>query len=357
MKITSPASAYILRFVKVKQVIEALFPNGRGDLVGCPFHEDDLPSLQVYPDGSAHCFGCGKHISDIVTLVSEAANIDSKNALSYLYRMFTTFIPDSEVEAYQRCLWEKSEFAQAYLDLERNLPTNVSKQFELGYSLAHNSIVIPIRDRLGVCVGLKERNLDEEKCKYTNTKGSVIRLFPAKRALFERKMILVEGEFDAMVGRAYGLPTYSLTGGAQSWSEIDADLFNGKAVWILYDNDKPGREGAATLARQLRNLAVSVEIIHPLGEEKDLTDWSKSCVEKVSGLVDVLNSFVWLEKKKEESRCPTCGQILAPGARCVAQTGFTKSSKQKSAPGIRQGVSSSSGKRRGARRTSRADRS
>jgi DNA polymerase I-like protein with 3'-5' exonuclease and polymerase domains len=33
----------------------------RGDKICCPYHADRTPSLQIYPDGHFHCFGCGAH--------------------------------------------------------------------------------------------------------------------------------------------------------------------------------------------------------------------------------------------------------------------------------------------------------
>lgn len=29
----------------------------------CPYHEESTPSMVIYPDGWAHCFGCGAHVS------------------------------------------------------------------------------------------------------------------------------------------------------------------------------------------------------------------------------------------------------------------------------------------------------
>jgi DNA primase len=33
----------------------------RNNMLRCPFHEDEKPSLKVYPDTNTfHCFGCGR---------------------------------------------------------------------------------------------------------------------------------------------------------------------------------------------------------------------------------------------------------------------------------------------------------
>jgi len=41
------------------RVLAGRSPNRAGKVL-CPFHDDTVPSLQLYPDGSFYCFGCGK---------------------------------------------------------------------------------------------------------------------------------------------------------------------------------------------------------------------------------------------------------------------------------------------------------
>jgi DNA polymerase I-like protein with 3'-5' exonuclease and polymerase domains len=46
--------------------------------ISCPFHNDPNPSLQIYPDGHYHCYGCGAH-GDIEEL-PEATPVPAPNA-------------------------------------------------------------------------------------------------------------------------------------------------------------------------------------------------------------------------------------------------------------------------------------
>jgi DNA primase len=42
----------------------------RNHMLRCPFHEDDKPSLKIYPQtDSFHCFGCGKS-GDVIEFCS-----------------------------------------------------------------------------------------------------------------------------------------------------------------------------------------------------------------------------------------------------------------------------------------------
>lgn len=43
--------------------------NGATGMVLCPFHDDRRPSARVFPDGSFHCYVCGKHANNRVELI------------------------------------------------------------------------------------------------------------------------------------------------------------------------------------------------------------------------------------------------------------------------------------------------
>lgn len=63
----------------------------------CPFHEDDSPSLVIYPppQNEFHCFGCGKH-GDVLNFYAEVNGISFKTALD---RLAYTYIPNYEPES------------------------------------------------------------------------------------------------------------------------------------------------------------------------------------------------------------------------------------------------------------------
>ncbi len=56
-----------------------------GNLVGlCPFHDDHVPSLTVYPrTGTFYCFGCGKR-GDVITFIREIEHLGFGQALDRL---------------------------------------------------------------------------------------------------------------------------------------------------------------------------------------------------------------------------------------------------------------------------------
>src|SRR5260221_2628824 len=52
-----------------------------GESVGlCPFHREETGSFTVYPDGHAHCFGCGRHHRDVIDLCADLDGLELREA-------------------------------------------------------------------------------------------------------------------------------------------------------------------------------------------------------------------------------------------------------------------------------------
>ena len=87
-------------------------------------------------------------------------------------------------------------------------------------------------------------------------------------------VIVVEGEKDVETCRALGLPATTNCGGAEKWRPEYAELFAGKDVVILRDNDEAGQHHARVVSRALATAAGSIRILCPSKLPKgDVTDW------------------------------------------------------------------------------------
>lgn len=86
---------------------------------------------------------------------------------------------------------------------------------------------------------------------------------------------VVEGEKDVDQLRALGLTATCNPMGAGKWRKSYNRYLQGKAVIILPDNDKPGRDHAQDVARNLHGVAASVKVIELPGlpEKGDAYDW------------------------------------------------------------------------------------
>lgn len=95
------------------------------------------------------------------------------------------------------------------------------------------------------------------------------------KAIAEGKPIFVpEGEkdVDTLTKRGYTATTY---GAVNDWQSEFATLFKGAEVYILADNDEPGRKVANTILSDLKGIAKSAKVIVPVPDipKADISDF------------------------------------------------------------------------------------
>lgn len=101
--------------------------------------------------------------------------------------------------------------------------------------------------------------------KYMTSPGDRPRLYNTPDLLVPSpRAAITEGEFDAAVASAAGIPAVGVPG-STSWQPWFREPFLGyEVVYILADGDDPGRKFASTVARQLPNAKV---IQYPPGHD------------------------------------------------------------------------------------------
>ena len=95
----------------------------------------------------------------------------------------------------------------------------------------------------------------------------------------------MEGEKDADRLASLGFVATTNAGGAGKWRDEYSEYLRGRHVVIIPDNDEPGREHAAKVARSLQGIAASVRILElpNLPPKGDVSDWLDA-----GGVVDEL---------------------------------------------------------------------
>lgn len=92
-----------------------------------------------------------------------------------------------------------------------------------------------------------------------------------------RRVIVTEGEKSADAARSIGLVATTSSGGSQAANKTDWRPLAGKEVWLLPDNDEPGRKYAETVASILAKLApatvVRIVALPGLPKRGDIVDW------------------------------------------------------------------------------------
>jgi len=125
----------------------------------------------------------------------------------------------------------------------RGISTKTLDDFLISWN--GNEIVIPIRDSNNKIIFNKYRR-DPEKNngpKYRYDKGGTCSIF--NLADIESNIIICcEGELEAVLLHSIGYSAISSTGGSQSFLKEWYELFQGKKVYICFDNDDAGITGA-----------------------------------------------------------------------------------------------------------------
>lgn len=128
--------------------------------------------------------------------------------------------------------------------------------------------------------------LDDRKPKYLYDKGAKVTLFGADQ-IFDLKggpVLITEGELDALVAWSQNIPAVSSTGGALSFQKEWASAFLGHQVYVCFDNDDTGAEGAVKVLDVLPNSYVV--LVPETPGVKDISDY----VQRGGDLHDLLKT-------------------------------------------------------------------
>lgn len=215
----------------------------------CPFHDDHAPSMQISPaTGLWHCFTC-KQGGDVFEFVMRKEGVGFPEALALLGdKLGIVPVPQSQIVA-----------CYDYTDEQGNLLYQVVR-------LQPKSFY--------------QRHPDGNNGWIKNLKG--VRLVPYRlpeliEAISNKEPVfIVEGEKDADNWWAQiGLPVTCNSGGAVKWPDDFKCFFENAVVYIIPDNDKPGREHARRIASSLHSITKKVKILElpDLPEKGDVSDW------------------------------------------------------------------------------------
>src|SRR5712691_3000461 len=110
--------------------------------------------------------------------------------------------------------------------------------------------------------------------KMVTTPGAHAELYDWQTVLAKPEQIIIcEGEFDRLVLESGGLAAVTSTGGAatfrREWAEAFRDI---STIYVCFDNDTAGREGAERVARLIPQARI-VRLPEEVGEGGDVTDF------------------------------------------------------------------------------------
>ena len=299
----------------------------------CPFHDEKTPSFVIQKgDSHYHCFGCGAH-GDAIEFLMSHLKMSFQEAVESLAERFHVSLEEVDREnrpkgpsklLLKEALEAACQFYQFYLlhTLEghaaldylysRGIDLDFIRTFEIGLapkgavflkamweqkmsnelleeaglyskgrSFFADRIAIPIRDSVGAVIGFSARKYKEETFggKYINTPETP--LFKKSKVLFglsfsrkmiakERKVLIVEGQFDALRLIHSGYPWTVAGQGTAFGEEMVKELIHlgVRKVYLALDGDKAGREAAVKIGNFFQKEGIEVLVV-PLPETFD----------------------------------------------------------------------------------------
>lgn len=305
-------------------------PNAEGEwAMFCPFHEGDSrdhdPSASINPAKRVwKCFaecghgsikgllerlerdGPGEKAADgtVIDFESEKRRRrpGSKTEPSVQINM-------GMVEGWVGALKTNTKAIEDFM-FKRGLSETTIEKFLIGFDRARQAYTIPVFDRNGELLNVRYYRPNKHP-RYQNTSGyGDVTLYPWSILNEDHKgLVICEGELDALTLIQRGIPAISGTGGAGTWNEAWNLAFKGLQVYICYDRDKRGRDGAQKVAHNLRKVAKSIRIVElpfPFKNDhgEDITDFFVQYGKSVDEFRELLKKSerIGQPKKKEAAK-------------------------------------------------------
>lgn len=246
----------------------------------CPVHGDSKASLSINLDnGKWHCFGCDKGGNTPISFYQFLYECDDQDAQEELKVICGLDVsPVDDYKLAHRVLLGDSE-AIKYLN-DRGITNDTIKAYQIGWD--KKRYWIPIFDWGKNLRNVRKhlRGSSETEVKDISSFGGTgaIRLYPIDN-LRSNIIYIFEGELDCLLAITLGLNAITVTGGAGSWNLKFNKYFAEKTVYVCYDIDKPGHDGARKIAQHILDYAKIVYTIDlptaGLPSNGDFTDFIK----------------------------------------------------------------------------------
>lgn len=167
---------------------------------------------------------------------------------------------------------------------------NVHEELRLGYEGAGISFPVLMNDILmGSC-----RYMPEGEPKTKLSKGAKNLIFPYDLWNRDKPTLLTAGFKDCTTARAYGFNAITFTHGEGSLPRLFKHAFKDKKIYIAYDNDPAGKQGAiktAVFIRESGGYPYIVDLSTVCAEHgEDIHDFFKKYKKSSTDLKDILNT-------------------------------------------------------------------
>lgn len=248
----------------IRKIYSSIFPdidldntNEQGKVqVYCPFHQDNKKSAGINPsDGFFNCFTCEEHRN--LTFEKFIMHYYKTNSVQEALKLIKIKDQELNLNDADLGLYKLCNDADTYWRLVNSLEIdhNTICNLKLAKTDKSNYLVqIPILID-GSLYGYKFyepfTKSPEQPKSYTTTGIPNGLIIPHDLWVNDpRPTLICEGEKDMLIARSRGFNSICFTGGCKA-HPLMSKYFEGKEVYIAYDNDEAGKEGAAYLANYL----------------------------------------------------------------------------------------------------------
>jgi len=241
----------------------------------CPQCSDNKWHFYIHKDtGCWDCKKCGGN-GCLYDLIGKKVFDDNRKFLPQIQK--TIIMPEqTQFDVWHELLFNNQK-ALSYLKNIRMFTEDTIKYFYLGYKNMDNKdwIVIPYCEN-GKLVNAKSRTIPPDVKDFRRIPDCKSTLFNQDCLALYSEIYLTESETDAMMLWQMGFKNVvaSVLGASGNKEEWIAMLNKMKKIYVVYDIDKAGRDGAKKIIQKLgvnRCCDIVLDFIHP--EAKDVCDW------------------------------------------------------------------------------------
>jgi hypothetical protein len=258
--------------------------NGEWDMY-CPIHEDKKRSASINVlTGAWYCFGgCGGGgVLDLIRAKSRwfPPGVAATNG-GHRHKLQSRAIESVNIATIKG--WASAllsnEYALDYLVTERGIHTKTLMDFDIGWDDGREVYTIPVYgDKNEIWNVRRYTPRPKGSTKIWNITGMrPTELYPFGILAEAERIVICEGEWDALLTIQMGFPTVTRTSGAGTWYPRWNISFKNKLVYICQDRDAEGQAGMRKIARALSRIADVRVVDLPYEIEpkhgKDLTDY------------------------------------------------------------------------------------
>ena len=258
--------------------------NGEWDMY-CPLHDDSTRSASLnVQTGVWYCQACdiGGRVTSLIRQREQWLPVGARRSNGHATASKPTLtLTEGLISGWHSALRSNPSMLQ-WLWERRGLTLETVHAYEIGWQPDRKVFTIPVRGPEREIWNVRYYNPfpPPDRRKIWGEKGynTPLRLYPISVLADDPGVvIIVEGEWDALLGIQAGYRCITRTGAADGWEAGWGELFADKVVYLAHDADAKGQRANRKIARALHRAADVRTVVWPyeLTEKdgRDLTDF------------------------------------------------------------------------------------